>query len=96
VVKVNMGQHTGAMSVYPNPVTDGIIRLHFRNLPAVKYTVRVVSLAGEVLLLKDIIHEGGNSSTKIALPNYIAKGIYHLEVMCQDKETITKINFMNQ
>ena len=42
------------MSVYPNPVTGGLVRLSFANQLPGKYQVQLVDVAGQVVSTKSI------------------------------------------
>ena len=95
IVKVNRVVAAGEISVYPNPVTDGIIRLHLKNMAEGNYTVRLLNVAGQVLLVKEIENTGGSITTPIIIPNELAKGMYRLEVL-QPGTPATTINVLNQ
>ncbi|MEO6229715.1 MAG: hypothetical protein ABJB11_01030 [Ferruginibacter sp.] len=51
---------------------------------------------GQVVLVKELLHTGGNASHTILLPADVAKGMYRLEMVDPDKLTTTTINLMNQ
>lgn len=70
----------GKVVVYPNPVTDGTIRLQMSGLPAGRYTTRLVSPAGQVVQVKDLNHAGAFSQQALLLPIRISKGMYILYV----------------
>jgi len=72
------------ISVYPNPVTNGIINLQMSNMPQGLYNVRVVNSQGQTVLIKQINHAAGSSTKAIKLDNGV-KGAYHLEVTRPDK-----------
>ncbi|MEP6948564.1 MAG: T9SS type A sorting domain-containing protein [Ginsengibacter sp.] len=88
VVKVNMGSVKQMISIYPNPVTDGIINLQFTNEPAGNYGIRLLNKLGQVMISKQINHVEGNSTEMIQLDKYSAHGIYQLEVTRPDGKTV--------
>ncbi|CAN5378867.1 hypothetical protein BH11BAC3_BH11BAC3_02010 [soil metagenome] len=96
VVKVNVAKNQSGMVVYPNPVTNGKIHLQMNNLQAGVYSVRILNSIGQVVLVKQLLHTGGNASHTILLPADVAKGMYRLEMIDPDKLTTTTINVMNQ
>jgi hypothetical protein len=80
VVKVMVESIKSSIVVYPNPVTDGNIRLQLSGITAGKYTTRLISPLGQVVLVKDIVQTATSSSQKISLPKSLAKGMYVLNL----------------
>jgi len=72
------------ISVYPNPVTNGVINLQMNNMPQGWYNVRVVNNLGQIVLTKQINHATGSSTQAIQLGKWV-KGVYHMEVTKPDK-----------
>jgi hypothetical protein len=78
-----------ALSVFPNPVTNGLVNLRFNNLPQGVYGVRVFNSAGQVVLNKQINHAAGSSVETLRLTG---KGMYQVEVTKPDNNKFsTKI-----
>ena len=84
VVSVTVGKVPGAIIVYPNPVTNGVMGLQFNNMPAGQYKTRLLNSFGQLILSKTINYNRGNTINKIALSNEMAKGIYSLEITNPD------------
>ena len=84
VVKVFIGKERQAISVYPNPVTNGIINLQLTNEPQGIYGIRLINKMGQVMLSKQINRPRGSSTETIQLDKYPAQGIYQLEVTRTD------------
>jgi len=86
IVKVMIGGGTGsqAISVYPNPVVNGIINLQLNNQPQGNYGIRLINKAGQTIRQKQIQHAGGSSTESITLDKYLPRGIYQLEVTKPD------------
>ncbi|MEO8769662.1 MAG: T9SS type A sorting domain-containing protein [Ferruginibacter sp.] len=81
IVKVNMKGDPSMITVYPNPVKeDGIVRVSLTNEPAGIYHVNLINAAGQTILSRTIIHEGGNSVYNIGLDKSVAHGNYMLQV----------------
>jgi hypothetical protein len=84
VVKVLMGSTSPAISVYPNPVSNGIINLQLDNQPAGKYGIRLLNKSGQVIFQRQVEHAEGSSTETIAIDKYTPHGIYQLEVTKPD------------
>jgi hypothetical protein len=80
IVKVKITIAAGAISIYPNPVTNGNINLQLTNLQAGNYGVRVLNPLGQVILSKVISHAGGSSAAPIPWNYKQARGVYQLEI----------------
>ncbi len=82
VVRVLVGNNisNAKITIYPNPIKDGVINLQFENQAAGVYQLRLLNTVGQVILNKTISHAGGSSSELLTLGSTITKGIYHLEI----------------
>ncbi|MDQ6904867.1 MAG: T9SS type A sorting domain-containing protein, partial [Bacteroidota bacterium] len=80
IVKVLMGKTSKEISVYPNPVTNGVIGLQLSNQPEGKYRIELINKAGQVIMAKQINHEEGSSIENIVLDKYTVHGMYQLKV----------------
>lgn len=72
------------ITIYPNPIVDGIINLQFINEPAGKYGIRLLNPLGQVIVSKQIERADGNSAESIKWDYKQAHGIYQLEVTKPD------------
>jgi hypothetical protein len=82
IVKVSLAS-AGSISVFPNPVVNGIINLQFKSERAGKYQTRLINSLGEVVLEKSITATSGNDKKTIHCPD-LTKGIYQLEITKPD------------
>lgn len=89
IVKVNIGKLSPAISVYPNPILEGSIGLQLTNMPAGKYGVKLINSVGQVLLSAQVQHSGGSAMQTLAVKQFLAKGIYQLQITHPNKTTIT-------
>ena len=89
VVKVFIGKSKQEIKVYPNPVINNTIDLQLVGQPAGTYQVKLLNDLGELVLEKSIHHEGGNSTELIPVSQKLAKGIYELQVVKPNHDTIT-------
>src|SRR6185437_11679667 len=79
IVKVINAGAAGSISVFPNPIKDGVIHLHLNNQPSGVYKIKLYNSAGQVLISKNITHTDGSSEEEVRCDN-LPKGIYQLEV----------------
>lgn len=80
VVKVVQDAPQVKISVYPNPVTDGKIRLQLTNLPAGKYEIRLVNNGGQLISQTNLNYAGG-SCVQVIKPNeLLSSGNYQLDI----------------
>ena len=79
-----MGKGIQSISIYPNPVSNGIINLQLNNQPPGIYGIRLLNKMGQVIISKQINHAEGSSTETIQLDKYIVHGIYQMEVSKPD------------
>jgi len=79
-----MGSDRPQISVYPNPVVNGIINLQLNNQPQGNYGMRLLNKSGQTIMQKQIQHTGGSSTETISLDKYLPRGMYQLEVTKPD------------
>jgi uncharacterized repeat protein (TIGR01451 family) len=80
IVKVTMEKIAQKISVYPNPVTDGSIRLQLKNQPPGIYTIGLFNSLGQLISSKKITVTQGIQQESISINNLPA-GIYQLKVI---------------
>ncbi len=68
-------------SIAPNPVENSVVKLAFKNQPAGKYGVRILSASGQLICQKVINHPGGNITQNIGLPVMVGKGACTVEIV---------------
>lgn len=69
-----------AISVYPNPVTNGEVKISFNTLPAGKYMVQLSDMNGQVITTSDVVVGSKNQVETLRLPALISKGSYIIKV----------------
>ncbi|MFT3908766.1 MAG: T9SS type A sorting domain-containing protein [Ferruginibacter sp.] len=79
--------------VYPNPVTDGIVKLSFNNQPVGKYNVQLLDMAGKTISNQSIVINSKTQVQEIRLPSIMGKGNYLVKVTSEDNKTtvVTKL-----
>ena len=84
VVKVFMGSLEQSITVYPNPIENGVINLQMVNQQTGEYGIRLFNKTGQVLISKQIHHTEDGSTEKVDLSRYLSHGIYQMEVSKPD------------
>ncbi len=87
IVKVSIGDVKPSFTIAPNPVEGSTVNLQFKNQAAGRYSVRLLSNAGQIVFTTIAEHAGGNSTQIISLPVTIARGSYQIEIIAPDKTT---------
>ncbi len=67
---------TNGISVYPNPVFDGTVKLSFANQPAGEYQVSLMELSGKVVSVRNVTINSKVQQVQFSLPQSMAKGSY--------------------
>jgi hypothetical protein len=80
-VKVLIGNGKPLITIYPNPITNGIINLQFINQPGGKYGIRLMNQLGQVIVSKQIVRMNGSNTESIQWNYDLAHGIYQLQVI---------------
>jgi hypothetical protein len=92
VVKILVEKDKQEITVYPNPLINGVINLKFNNQPAGVYCIRLLNKSGQEIMGTQVQHTEGSSIETIQLDKYIPHGIYQLEVNNNDgTQTTTKM-----
>ena len=76
--------------VYPSPVTNRIIGLHFTEMPPGIYIVRLVNTSGQVVLTQQFIHDGFSATQNIKLGAGVTGGLYRMEIIQPDHTRTSK------
>jgi hypothetical protein len=84
IVKVLIGDGKPSITIYPNPITNGIINLQLNNFPAGKYGIRLMNQLGQVIVSKQIERMAGSSIESIKWNYNLAHGLYRIEVIQPD------------
>jgi hypothetical protein len=85
-VKVLIGNGKSMISIYPNPITNGIINLQFINQPAGKYGIRLMNQLGQIIVSKQIVRMNGSNTESIQWNYNLSHGVYQLEVLYPNGE----------
>ena len=95
VAKKDLPQETmlrNGIAVYPNPVTNGVVRLSFSEQPAGKYQVQLLDLSGRLITSKDVNINGVSQVEEFRFPELSVKGNYLVRVTSE----VNKVNVTNK
>ena len=84
-----MGKGKQEITIYPNPVIDGVISIQLNNMPEGKYAVKLLNNLGQKVLDKIIQHAEGSSTELITIDKSMPHGIYQLQIIKPGNEMIT-------
>jgi hypothetical protein len=85
-VSVLIGNGKPLLTIYPNPITNGIINLQFINQPAGKYGIRLMNQLGQMIASKQIVRMNGSNTESIQWNYNLSHGVYQLEVLYPNGE----------
>lgn len=80
------------ISVYPNPVTDGMVRLSFSEQPAGKYRVQLLDMSGRLITTKEVNINSVAQIEEFRFPELSVKGNYLLRITNE----LNKVNVTNK
>ncbi len=92
VLRVNIATSVSntALSVYPNPVTNGQLTFQCINLEKGHYRIVLVNTMGQQRVIKEVQHNGGSITQTIDLTNF-PTGFYYLNVCSPGRNFSEKI-----
>jgi hypothetical protein len=81
------------IAVFPNPVTQGYVKLSFENQAAGKYQVQLLDLSGKLVSSKDVVVGSKSQIEEFRLPDLLGKGNYLIRVTNETSKvsSVTKI-----
>ena len=79
---------------YPNPVTDGMVKLAFNGQPAGVYQITLLDINGKLLSTREVTISSKNQVIEFRTPELLAKGTYLVKVYSEALKVnnITKIS----
>jgi Secretion system C-terminal sorting domain len=78
------------IAVYPNPVTNGVVRLSFDNQPAGRYQVQLLDLSGRLIVAKEVNIINKVQTEELRLPELSVKGNYLIKIFSEtNKVSVT-------
>jgi hypothetical protein len=83
---VDVEKQQPAVSVYPNPATDGNINLQMNNMPRGNYSLRLLDNTGKTVYTSAMKNNGGNTLYSITPGSALANGNYELQITGGNKK----------
>jgi hypothetical protein len=96
IVRVNRNKTIKGLSLYPNPVVNGIVLLQGSDLGHGNYKINIFGANGQEIYKQQIKHNGGTISQTIELPLTLSKGVYMLSVKDENGNIIFKEKLVKQ
>ena len=81
VAKLFFEKDNHELSIFPNPVVDGVINLQLNNMPAGEYVARLKNNQGQTLLEKIIQHNERTKTEIITMDKNWSHAIYVLQII---------------
>ena len=95
VVRVTIEKGNPVITVYPNPVTKKSLTVQFTDMKKGIYRLRLINTIGQVMMIEQLNHDGGNGTQTIRLGRNIVNGTYRLEIINPDNSITTKALVIN-
>ncbi|MBC7873101.1 MAG: T9SS type A sorting domain-containing protein, partial [Ferruginibacter sp.] len=80
------------IAVYPNPVTNGVVRLSFSEQPAGRYQVQLLDISGRLVGAKEVNISSEAQVEEFRFPELSVKGNYLIRVSSE----LNKVNVTNK
>ncbi|MFZ4059480.1 MAG: T9SS type A sorting domain-containing protein, partial [Ferruginibacter sp.] len=93
IVKLSGTKSAQGITIYPNPVRNGVVGLQFNGIAAGKLQIELINSTGQRILQTQLNNPGGTNADQINLPEGIAKGMYHLKIV-EESGKITRSTFI--
>ena len=68
------------ISIYPNPVTNGLVKVSFADQPAGKYSVDLIDITGKLIQSKEVNVNSSMHVEEIRIPRSVSGGSYLLKI----------------
>lgn len=86
VTRAVNGNHR--ISLYPNPVSEGVFRVSFDNNELGRYEIQLVDIAGRILMQKPVVVANKGQVVDVPLSKPFAKGMYLVKVLNATKKSV--------
>ena len=74
--------------VYPNPISGGVLNIEFNNLNTGNYTITISDPTGKVIYTTNVFVDAKNQLQQINVGHQPAAGIYFINVVDSDKQSV--------
>ncbi len=76
IINVKLNTVKGEISIYPNPVKNGLLNIQFSNYAKGTASIKIYSPIGQLIYSSSFVNDGGVNSKTINLPIAATKGVY--------------------
>jgi hypothetical protein len=90
-VTVTLTEEKPEMKIYPNPVQDYQVNIKLTNLAKGKYSVQLIDMKGQLVMVREIEYNGGTGSVPLLIDRQNVTGIYYLQLSDKKTKLIQKI-----
>ena len=77
---VNESAVNNGIAIYPNPVTNGLVKISFANQPAGRYSLELIDVTGKLIKTQEINIGNGMQVEEMRIPASVGRGSYLLKV----------------
>lgn len=77
------------ISVYPNPVTNGLVKLSFEDQPLGNYVVHLIDISGKLISTQTLTIQNKFQVEEFRLPALISKGNYVLKIEGEQNKVLS-------
>jgi hypothetical protein len=77
----------GSISVYPNPVTNGLVRLSFANQPQGRYQIQLLDIDGKLISSQPVTINNKTQVEEFRITKLLAGGDYLIKVLGENNKT---------
>ncbi len=74
------------ISVFPNPVTNGVVRVSFDNQPAGRYQVQLLDVSGKLISAKEVTISSDVQLEELRMPELSVRGNYFIKVFSESNK----------
>ncbi len=86
IAKVTISKKAPAITIYPNPVINKMVNVHFHEMDKGIYQLRLINAIGQAVFKQQLTHPGGNATQVMSFGN-LAAGYYKLQIIKPDNTT---------
>jgi hypothetical protein len=95
IVKVDFTKNKPVISIFPNPIEGGVIKLQMHSMPTGIYNASVFNNIGQLIYTQKIVHFDNTLVEKIEAKQFLIPGTYRLEIIKPD-HTVVSVGFLKQ
>lgn len=91
VLKVNMGETTPTVNIWPNPLVGKLMKVQLGDQEAGNYKVQLLNASGQTVVSANFQHSGATSVYTMNLPAGIQPGLYYVKCMNGNEVSTQKL-----